>query len=162
VQLGLADVDAGHRGGPALEEAVGEAPGGGADVEGVPARGVEPESVEGPRELLAPAGDEARGLVDEQRAVDRQALGGLGHHGVGSGAHLAGEDEGLGEGAGGGEPAGDEQLVGAHLGDGLGHDGRRLGPAGRKGEARGGRGDHSSRRENSQSRLPRAATKAAM
>ena len=72
MQLAVPDVERDHARGPALEQAVGEAARGGADVQAVPARRVDPERVERVRQLLAAARDEARRALDLQsrRVVD--------------------------------------------------------------------------------------------
>jgi hypothetical protein len=62
VDLAVGDVDRGDPGGAALQQAVGEAAGGGADVEAVAARDVDAERLERVLELDPPAGDEARRL----------------------------------------------------------------------------------------------------
>ena len=64
VELSAADVDRGDPGGAALEQAVGEAAGRGADVEAVEAADVDPEGVEGGVELEPAAGDESAALLD--------------------------------------------------------------------------------------------------
>ena len=75
MELAVGHVEGDHRGGAALEQAVGEAAGGGAHVERAPAGRVDPERVERVGELHAPARDVRRrlghrhvGLVGHQLA----------------------------------------------------------------------------------------------
>ena len=69
VQLAVADVDRDHARGAALEQAVGEAAGRGADVERSRARRVDAERLERVRELLAAARDEPRRPLDHELDV---------------------------------------------------------------------------------------------
>jgi hypothetical protein len=66
MELAVADVERNHAPGARLEEAVGEAPGGGAHVETVAAAGLDAERLQCVRELLAAAGDEPRRPLDVQ------------------------------------------------------------------------------------------------
>ena len=69
VDLAVGDVDRGDPGGAALQQAVGEAAGGGADVEAVAPGGVDPERLERVLQLDPAAGDVARPRVDDQRRL---------------------------------------------------------------------------------------------
>lgn len=120
VELPVADVNAVDVGGAVLEEAVGEAAGGGADVEGVKAGGVDVKVGEGVGEFFSAAADVARGCFDVQRGVWWEGGGGFGDEGVGAGPDFSGHDEGFGEGACGGFALEDEELVGADFGGGHG------------------------------------------
>ena len=75
VQLAAADVQGDDPRGAALQQAVGEAAGRGADVERVRARDVPAEPVEHRRELVAAARDEPRRVahVDGRVVGDRHA-----------------------------------------------------------------------------------------
>src|SRR5262249_37443805 len=90
MELPVTDVDGGHPGGAPLEENVREAPGRGPDVEAVEPRRIEPERVEGIRQLETTPRDVRRRSLDVQvrRLVD--LLPGLRMAG-----HEAGEDERL-------------------------------------------------------------------
>ena len=66
VELAVGDVERDHPGGAALQQAVGEAAGRGADVEAVEPGDVDAERVERVVELEPAARDEARPLVDDQ------------------------------------------------------------------------------------------------
>ena len=59
MELTPADVDRGHRRRAPLEQAVGEAAGGRAGVQGPGARHVDPEGAQGGVELVSPPADEA-------------------------------------------------------------------------------------------------------
>ena len=110
MQLPVADVERDHAGGAALEEHVGEAAGGGADVEAVAPRRVDPERVERVRELLAAARDEPRSPLDRELGRLVHLLAGLRVPG-----DEAGEDERLRLRAALREPPLDEQDVQALL-----------------------------------------------
>ncbi len=62
VELGPAHVEADGGGGPGLQGAVGEAAGGGADIEDMRAPQIEGEMLQGGRQLFAAAADETRRL----------------------------------------------------------------------------------------------------
>ena len=64
MQLAVADVERDHTGSTALEQDVGEAARGGADVEAVAPRRIDPERVERVVELLAASRDESRPALD--------------------------------------------------------------------------------------------------
>src|SRR4029079_16676766 len=64
VELAIGDVERDHVGGAALQQAVGEAAGGGADVERAATGRVDPQRVERVRELDAAARDVGRRAVD--------------------------------------------------------------------------------------------------
>jgi len=110
VELGAADIHADHAGGAGLERAVGEAAGGGADVEHVGPFQIDGETLDKPGEFLATTTHEARRLFDDQLDVDRVFLAGL-VEALGAAQHAAAHDETLGLGARGGEAAGDQELV---------------------------------------------------
>ena len=74
VDLAVGDVDGGHPRGAALQQAVGEAAGRGADVEAVAPFDVDAERVERVFELDAAARDEARPRVDDQRRLGLDQL----------------------------------------------------------------------------------------
>ena len=74
VELAVGDVDRGDPRGAALQQAVGEAAGRGADVEAVAPGDVDAERLEGVLELDAAARDEARALVDDQRRLGLDQL----------------------------------------------------------------------------------------
>ena len=76
VDLAVGDVDRGHPSGAALQQAVGEAAGRGADVEAVAAGDVDPERLERVLQLDAAARDVARPRVDEQRRFGLDQLAG--------------------------------------------------------------------------------------
>jgi hypothetical protein len=132
MELGLTDVDAGDLGSATLEEAVGEAASRGPHVQRSQTRGIETEALERTFELFPTARDETGRLFDKEGGVGRQLLRGLSHEAVGAGADLAGNDQGLGEGARGNQPALHEQLVGADLGSGVTHRPAGWGASGRK------------------------------
>src|SRR5581483_8450832 len=67
VELAVADVERDHAASARLQQAVGEAPRGGAHVDAVPAPRVDAERLERVRELLASARDEARRPLDCDR-----------------------------------------------------------------------------------------------
>ncbi len=75
VELAVGDVERDHVGGAALEQAVGEAAGGRADVQRATAREVDPQRVERVGELDAAAGDVGRRPFDLEldRGVDQLA-----------------------------------------------------------------------------------------
>ena len=108
-------------GGAGRERAVGEAAGGGADVEHVGPFQIDGEALDKPGEFFAATADEARRLFDDQLDVDRVFLAGL-VEALGAAQHAAAHDETLGLGARGGVAAGDQELVetlffrGAHRG----------------------------------------------
>ena len=110
MKLAVADIERDHARGAALQQHVGEAAGRCADVERVAPPDVEPELVEGVRELFAAARDEPRrplevevGVLLDLRPRLVEALDEPGHH------------ERLRLGAGLGEAALDEQHVEALL-----------------------------------------------
>ena len=113
--------------GPALQQAVGEAAGGGAHVEGVAPDDVQPEGVEGVGELHPAPGHEARPVVDRQGDVVGHELARLGGAlAVLAEAHLAGHDGRGGARPRAEEPALRQQGVEADLG---GHEaGQASGP----------------------------------
>ena len=87
MQLAIADVEGDHPAGAALQQAIGETPGGGSDVEAVELSDLDSEHVEGVSELLAAAGDEPRRSRDVEhdglvhlRARLRVAGDEPGHH----------------------------------------------------------------------------------
>ena len=75
VELAVGDVDRGDALGAALQQAVGEAAGRGADVEAVAPGDVDAERLERVLELDAAARDVARALVDDQRRVAARPAG---------------------------------------------------------------------------------------
>jgi hypothetical protein len=81
-------------------------------------------------ELLASAADEAGAMVHGEGGVLGEKLPGLGDDSVGSGADLAGENQGLGLGPRGGQKAGDEEFVGTQTDRLGGGHGRRVGKGG--------------------------------
>ena len=106
MQLAVADVERDHPGRSTLEQGVREAAGRGAQVEGVASRRVDAELVEGVRELLAAAGDEAWRALDLERRVLGELLAGLAVAG-----HETGQHERLRLGTALGEPALHQQHV---------------------------------------------------
>src|SRR5690606_27269588 len=101
-----------------LERAVGEAAGGGANVEHVGVVKVEAKAVEPALEFFAAAGDEALRLHERQWKIRGVFLARF-IESLGPAPHEAGHDVGLGLGAGGGEAPGDEQFVEADFFGGL-------------------------------------------
>ena len=81
IELAEGDVDRRDPGGPALQEAVGEAARRGADVKAVAPGDVDAERLEGVLELDAAARDIARPLVDDQRCVGLDELARPQRHG---------------------------------------------------------------------------------
>jgi 8-oxo-dGTP diphosphatase len=110
-QLSEADVDRVHAADVPLQEAVGEASGGGSGVECAGAGHVEPEAVERRLELLAPPARVARVLAEDGE------LGGVGKTGPRRGdvavghAHLTGQHGGAGRAQVGQQASSHEQLV---------------------------------------------------
>ncbi len=117
-QLAAADVDGEDAGGSVLEEAVGEAAGGRAEVDGGEAGGVDVESLESVFQLVTAAADEAFGGVEADGVLGAEAASGF-IGGVSVDANGAGEDEALGFFPGLAESEVDEGLV-ESLGPGLG------------------------------------------
>ena len=117
VQLAVGDVERHHVLGSALEQAVGEAAGRGADVEGATAPGVDREHIEGIGQLASAARDEG----GQRRDVDLDVLGDelprlLRPAPARAEQHLAGEHGGRRAAARGEHPALREQRVEAELG----------------------------------------------
>ena len=118
MDLAVAGVDGEDGGGAVLEEAVGEAAGGGSDVGAGEAFDGDVPGGEGGFEFEAAAGDVAEVVAEEADG------GGVGDAGTGFVVALlvdedaAGEDHGLGALAGGGEVAVYEELVEAEFHDG--------------------------------------------
>lgn len=110
VELGAADIDADHIGGAGLEGAIGEAAGGGADVEDVGAVKIKGETLDGAREFFAAAGDEARRLFDREIEIGGKFAAGF-VEALGAVKDATGHDERLRLGARSGETAGDEEFV---------------------------------------------------
>ena len=77
VQLAVADVDGDHARHAVLEQVVGEAAGGRADVDAVAPVELDLELLERVRELLAAPGDEARRPVDRELGVVGHLVAGL-------------------------------------------------------------------------------------
>ena len=95
MELAVADIDAGGGGGAGLEEVVGEASGGGSEVEDVQAFNLNGEFLEVAFQFVRPPADVfGRGFEGELEVC------GVGFAGFiqdgGSGADFASEDEGLG------------------------------------------------------------------
>ena len=91
VELPVGDVEGDHVRRAALQQAVGEAAGRGADVEAVAAGDVDPERVERVGELDPAARDEARARVDDELGVRLDQLARAQRDGaVAADAHLAG------------------------------------------------------------------------
>ena len=118
VQLAVGDVERDDVRGAALQQAVGEAAGRGADVQAAAPGGVDARRVERVGELDPAARDEARALVDGHLDVLGDDLARLGRAlaAAAAQAHLAGHDRRRGAGARGEEPALGEQGVEAELG----------------------------------------------
>ena len=74
MQLPVADVDRDHAGNAVLEQTVGEAAGGRADVDRVATVELDLEPLERVGELLAAAGDEARRPVDRKLGILRHLV----------------------------------------------------------------------------------------
>ena len=111
VELGFADIHGVDFGCAVLQEAVGEAAGGCADVHAYFAGGAEGgEAGEGFFQLPAAAADEALRLADVDDAVARELVAGFGGWRAFDG-DFTGEDEALGFFAAFGQAAGDEQEV---------------------------------------------------
>lgn len=105
VELGTADIDADDGGGAGLEGAIGETAGGSADVEHVGVGQGEREVVEETLKFLATAGDEARGLLNDEFEIGGEFFARF-VEARGAVEDAAGHDEGLGLRAGIGEAAG--------------------------------------------------------
>jgi len=135
VQLGAADIDADDICGAGLQGAIGEAAGGGADVEDVRAGEIEGERGEGGGKFFAAAADEARGLLHGEFAIGGEIAAGF-VEALGAAADAAGHDEGFGLGAGRGEAARNEEFVEADFFCGSGHAGAQAPMAERKARAR--------------------------
>src|SRR5690606_29884145 len=99
MELAVADVDAGGGGGSGLEGAIGEAAGGGADVEEVAAAAIDGEGGEGAFEFFAAAADEAGWLPDFDGGILGEGFAGFVED-FGADAYFAAEDDGFGLGAG--------------------------------------------------------------
>ncbi len=113
VELPAADVDGDNGGGAALQEAVGEAAGGGANVEAAQAVRFDAEGVESGFELTPAAADVGLKLGEVERRPFVEHGGGF-HEGERSAAGAPGHDEPPGGLARLGEAPVDEQLVGAN------------------------------------------------
>jgi hypothetical protein len=110
MQLGAADVDGEDGGCAVLEEAIGEAAGGCAEVHAAEAGDIDGEGFECALEFLAAAGDVAFGLKEFKGGVWGEHGGGFDEDG-GPGADAAGHDEALGAFTGVYEAAFDEEEV---------------------------------------------------
>ena len=137
MEEGAADVDGDDGFGAVLEEAVGEAAGGGADVDAAGAVDAEVEAVEGFLEFEAAAGDEGFGVADAEGGVGGDEVAGFGGGGVVD-EDFAGEDEALGLFAGFDEAGGDEEEVEADF-FGFRGGGQGVRSGGRVGGGSGGR-----------------------
>lgn len=133
MELAVADIYAGDVGGAVLEEAVGEASGGGADVEGIEASNGEVMGEEEALELFASAADEAGWGQYGKLGIFREFFACFVEHG-GAVADFAGEDEGFGLGTGFGKAAKEKEFVEPDFSD-FGSLATHA-----KGEARGGGG----------------------
>ncbi len=96
--------------GAALEQAVGEATGGGSDVDADPAGGVDVEGIKRAFKLESAAADVALFFFDLERGVFEELGGGLVDDAV-TAADFSGENEALGLLAGVAEASGDEERV---------------------------------------------------
>ena len=112
VELRPPDVDGDHRGGTALEQAIGESAGRGAKVEAAETGRVYAECVEGGFKLVAATADKAVGFEQFDWCVIVEELRGL-HKDGGPNAGAASHDEALGAFPALGEAALNEELVGA-------------------------------------------------
>lgn len=115
MELAVAYVHTRDVGGAVLEEAIGEAARGGADVQGIKARDGNGVGVEEALEFLAAAGDEAGRGDDGDGGVGGEFFAWLVEDG-GIVADFAREDEGFGLGSGFGQATGDQQLIQADFG----------------------------------------------
>jgi len=116
VELIGVDVDREDFGGAVLEQAIGEAAVGGAEVEADLSGGIDSEIVKGPFEFEAATGDVfLNTAVNFDSDVVRYGVAGLGDGGAVN-QDFAGEDHGLSFLAGGGEVASDDQLIQTELG----------------------------------------------
>ena len=110
VELPVANVDGDHAGGTALQEAVGETAGRGADVEDVGAGCVPAEVLQHAVKLVAGAGDEAR-QIPYGELVGRRHLLARRPGRLAVDGDEPGENPGLGLRAGRREPTGGERLI---------------------------------------------------
>jgi len=116
VELAGVDVDGENFGGAMLEEAVGEAAVGGAEIKADFVAWVDGEVQEGAFEFEATAGDVLlEAAADFNLCVVGDGVAGLGDRGAVH-KNFGGQDHGLGFLAGRGEAADDEELVQAELG----------------------------------------------
>jgi hypothetical protein len=118
MELAAADVDGDDTGGAVLEEAVGKAAGGGAEVETGEAGGVDGEGAEGGFELEPATADVGERLSELEWGIGVEGLGGFDEQ-AGSAADLPGHDELAGTFARFGEATLDEEEVGADTGHGM-------------------------------------------
>jgi hypothetical protein len=109
-ELVRSHVDGVDADGSSLEQAVGEATGGGSDVDADPAVRIDLEGIERALELEAAAADVALFFFDLERGVFGELGGGLVDDAVAA-ADFSGEDESLGLLAGVAEATGDEKCV---------------------------------------------------
>lgn len=112
MELGAADIDGEHGLSAMLEEAVGEAAGGGTEIEAAPAGDINFEGSERGFEFFASAADVALRLDEFDGRGGFEERGGL-HERLGADTRTAGHDEAAGAFAGFGEATFDEEDIGA-------------------------------------------------